>query len=294
MVPPRRGAILALVSVLAVVLYCLKGSEDGLEGWGRWIEEEAAQRSWRAASPPPRPSSLAEAATTQRAAAAPVKVNYAAKLEELRRPAGAPVREAAVEPEAPAHASKPRPLAEDLVVEQAVASEEQAEEEAALASVVSEAAAEVAVKVAEVQEKLAMARIVKPAPAVVAAVKAEASRALDPKKKDASRYKRLLPLGSPSRRYLYGANFVLSESEKKEQYTEVDDPELTGGKVKVPSKNRLKKLFEQGGKKYEKEAPGWRKFEWEAPPPHGSLDRFVAALQPVRPFHPVVPTLRLF
>ncbi|GAA6050866.1 hypothetical protein JCM3770_005746 [Rhodotorula araucariae] len=115
--------------------------------------------------------------------------------------------------------------------------------------------------------------------AVAKAIANAKKKARDPKKKDASRYKRLLPLGVPPRRYLYGANFVLSVEDGEAQ-SEVEDPELTNARVKVPSAKQLKKLFDQGKKRYAEDEDDWRAFEWEAPPADASLRRLVDKLKP--------------
>ncbi|GAA6039174.1 hypothetical protein JCM8097_000453 [Rhodosporidiobolus ruineniae] len=280
---PRRNAIVVLL-VLLVGLFALRGGSDrsrldDLRGWIGDAEAAAAQRSWRKAAKeqeqplPPSPSGPPPVE--------PEKVDYAALLEELRGSGG-------LQRTGPDVAERPSPGEEH-------AAAEEKEEEAGLAAIVSQAAVEGADVEAEAHEKLAMAKVVKPAPprpaaaaaaegpdaaheaAERAAMAAAARKALDPKKKDPSRYKRLLPLGSPSRRYLYGANFILSSGDHDE---EVDDPELTGKKVKVPSKAKLARVFEQGRKKYESEADGWRSYEWVAPPPHESLLRFLDKLEP--------------
>ncbi|GAA6060365.1 hypothetical protein JCM10212_004549 [Sporobolomyces blumeae] len=102
------------------------------------------------------------------------------------------------------------------------------------------------------------------------------------RKKDPSRYKRLLPLNAPSRRYLYGANFVASASDADRDdegdQTVVDDPEYTNKKVKVPSKKTLARLFKENKRTYEEEEEGWRNFEWTAPAADPSLDKLVSKL----------------
>ncbi|KPV73391.1 uncharacterized protein RHOBADRAFT_45968 [Rhodotorula graminis WP1] len=115
--------------------------------------------------------------------------------------------------------------------------------------------------------------------AVDKAVTAARKKAADRKKKDASRYKRLLPTGVPPRRHLYGANFVLSADDLEAQ-TEVEDPELTNAMVKVPTAKQLAKLFAQGKKRYAEDEDDWRSFEWKAPPADASLQRFVDKLDP--------------
>ncbi|BGP35475.1 hypothetical protein JCM10296v2_007313 [Rhodotorula toruloides] len=97
------------------------------------------------------------------------------------------------------------------------------------------------------------------------------------KKKDASRYKRLLPLGAPPRRYLYGANFVIAADEV--DASTVATNELTNEQIKIPSKKQLKKMFDNGKKRYLEEADDWRSYEWKAPPAHASLQRFVDRLK---------------
>ncbi|GAA5845246.1 hypothetical protein JCM9279_004815 [Rhodotorula babjevae] len=115
--------------------------------------------------------------------------------------------------------------------------------------------------------------------AVDKAVTAAKKKAADRKKKDASRYKRLLPTGVPPRRHLYGANFVLSADDLEAQ-TEVEDPELTNAMVKVPTAKQLAKLFAQGKKRYVEDEEDWRSFVWQAPPADASLQRFVDKLDP--------------
>jgi len=117
--------------------------------------------------------------------------------------------------------------------------------------------------------------------AVDKAVAAAKKKAANQKKKDASRYKRLLPTGVPPRRHLYGANFVLSADDLEAQ-TEVEDPELTNAMVKVPTAKQLAKLFAQGKKHYAEDEDDWRSFVWQAPPADASLQRFVDKLDPVR------------
>ncbi|GAA5892813.1 hypothetical protein JCM6882_000586 [Rhodosporidiobolus microsporus] len=289
---PRRFAILALIGVLLLVWYAARGPEERLERLGKWVDE-ASQRSWQAMGRERLvPVELPHAPPRQEVQQVreEAKVDYAEMLEKLR---GADGRFEQVEVQQP-EAAEPAPVAlpvqpekEEVGGEDQVAKEE--EEEADLSAIVKQAAHEAAVKEAEIQEKLAMAKVVKPATkpdadsvsdvAAVAAIEAEARKALDPKKKDPSRYKRLLPLSAPSRRYLYGANFVLSPLDDRE-HTVVDDPELTGGKVKVPSKGKLKRLFNEGKRKYEEEEEGWRSFEWKAPKPHQSLRKFLQKLDP--------------
>lgn len=144
------------------------------------------------------------------------------------------------------------------------------------------------VKVAHKVDKVVEAIVAVPAEAeakaqaaVDKAVTAAKKKAAAQKKKDASRYKRLLPTGVPPRRHLYGANFVLS-AEDLEAQTEVEDPELTNAMVKVPTAKQLKKLFEQGKKRYAEDEDDWRAFEWKAPPADASLQRLVDKLSPVR------------
>ncbi|GAA5884711.1 hypothetical protein JCM16303_005241 [Sporobolomyces ruberrimus] len=168
---------------------------------------------------------------------------------------------------------------------------EQAEEQAVLDAVVEEAkklveteAIEAALKPASAAETIQKVVLKphsndddhkKPLPPVVKA------------KKDPSRYKRLLPLKAPSRRYLYGANFIPTASDKVRELlssegnaveVEVEDPEYTNKKIKVPSKKTLEKLFRENKKSYEAEEEGWREFEWEAPEADQSLHKFVEKL----------------
>lgn len=100
------------------------------------------------------------------------------------------------------------------------------------------------------------------------------------KQKDASKYKRLLPLGAPPRRYRYGANFVIAADDTEAQTT-VKDPERTNGVIRVPSQKQLERIHEIGRKRYLEEEADWRTFEWQAPPPHSSLVRFADKLTPV-------------
>lgn len=116
--------------------------------------------------------------------------------------------------------------------------------------------------------------------AVAKALSNAAKKAQQKKKKDASRYKRLLPLGAPPRRYLYGANFVIAADEV--DASTVATNELTNKQVVIPSKKQLKKMFEAGKKRYLEEADDWRAYEWKAPPVHPSLQRFVDRLKAVR------------
>ncbi|BGP20168.1 hypothetical protein JCM10213v2_008303 [Rhodosporidiobolus nylandii] len=211
------------------------------------------------------------------------RVDYGSLLEGLR---GEPDRPLADLP-------PPSPPTAPAAVDDAAPAPD-SEEAAALDSVVAQAAAEALQHEEDVKNQLAMARVVKARPgsqaetaqALVAKEAEKAAKALsDPaKKKDPGRYKRLLPLGGVSRRYLYGANFVAGSEAKgekdKEVVEEVDDPERTNKKVKVPSRGKLKRLFREGREKYLEEAPGWREYEWTAPPPHESLERVVAKLSP--------------
>ncbi|GAA5820905.1 hypothetical protein JCM11251_001870 [Rhodosporidiobolus azoricus] len=283
---PRRFAILALVCVLLLVCYAGRRPEEGLERLGKWFGEEARQRNWQngfgretlvsGELPPnqPRPEELVTGLE---------KIDYAEMLEILRGSGSEEEAIIGVQLAPPALPSPPVPAEEP-----ATDVETPQEEEAGLSSIVEQAAQEVAAHEEEMREKLAMAKVVRPAikpdaealsdAAAVAAIEAEARKALDPKKrKDPSRYKRLLPLNAPSRRYLYGANFILSPVDDRE-HTVVDDPELTGGKVKVPSKGKLKRLFNEGRAKYLAEEEEWRNFEWVAPKPHKSLRKFIQKL----------------
>lgn len=109
---------------------------------------------------------------------------------------------------------------------------------------------------------------------------AKKRKAKNKKKKDASQYKRLLPLGAPPRRYRYGANFVVADDDAEAQIT-VKDPERTNGVIRVPSQKQLKRIHEIGRKRYLAEEADWRTYEWQAPPPHSSLIRFTDKLTPV-------------
>lgn len=108
---------------------------------------------------------------------------------------------------------------------------------------------------------------------------AKKRKAKNKKKKDASQYKRLLPLGAPPRRYRYGANFVVADDDAEAQIT-VKDPERTNGVIRVPSQKQLKRIHEIGRKRYLAEEADWRTYEWQAPPPHSSLIRFTDKLTP--------------
>ncbi|BGP27739.1 hypothetical protein JCM10295v2_006714 [Rhodotorula toruloides] len=113
--------------------------------------------------------------------------------------------------------------------------------------------------------------------AVQKALSNAAKKARRKKKKDPSRYKRLLPLGAPPRRYLYGANFVIAAEEVEASTVATND--LTNEQIKIPSKKQLRKMFEHGKKRYLEEANDWRDYEWKAPPAHASLQRFVDRLK---------------
>lgn len=103
------------------------------------------------------------------------------------------------------------------------------------------------------------------------------------KQRDPTKYKRLLPLGAPPRRYLYGANFVIADDDEEARLT-VKDPERTNAMIKtVPTKKQLDKIFAAGRQKYAEEEPSWRAYEWKAPPAHASLLRFIDKLSAVRP-----------
>ncbi|GAA5985607.1 hypothetical protein JCM10908_007039 [Rhodotorula pacifica] len=101
-----------------------------------------------------------------------------------------------------------------------------------------------------------------------------AKRKAKKKSKDISKYKRLLPLGAPPRRYRYGANFVIA-AEDTEDSSSVSKGERTNGATKMPSKQQLARFYESGRNRYLDEEADWRKFEWQAPPAHLSLARFV-------------------
>ncbi|BGP58239.1 hypothetical protein JCM8202_002810 [Rhodotorula sphaerocarpa] len=98
------------------------------------------------------------------------------------------------------------------------------------------------------------------------------------KQRDPTKYKRLLPLGAPPRRYLYGANFVIADDDEEARLT-VKNPERTNAMIKtVPTKKQLDKIFAAGRQKYAEEEPSWRAYEWKAPPAHASLLRFIDKL----------------
>ncbi|GAA5865572.1 hypothetical protein JCM8547_007653 [Rhodosporidiobolus lusitaniae] len=273
---PRRNGIVALLVVLALLLYlsprparwASRREEGGREEIEVTGQEQRPGQSERIPDPLRYFTAKPEEAE---------RVDYAAELEKLRNGGGLkpvlveplPLRVVVKEDGGSPHTDEEAPFE--------AGTEEGEEEEAGLADIVSQAAEEHASKAAEVQERLAMAKVVKPAAAVVDNLKAEAKAV---KKKDPSRYKRLLPLGVPPRRYLYGANFVLSPAEEGEEETVVEDPQRQGKKVKVPSKKKLERIFREGKERYEEEEEGWREWEWEAPEPHVSLKRFVAKLEP--------------
>ncbi|GAA5972821.1 hypothetical protein JCM11641_003958 [Rhodosporidiobolus odoratus] len=279
---PRKGAILFLALVLSVLWYVTAGEERRLLRLRSWRAQEAeeGQRGWRAAPGAPAVGAPEGAVHIDYWG----KVDYGVMLDGLRG------KDVMVKEKEGAKGEKPPvPLRADVVVPP------KEQEAADLTSIVSVASLELAQKEQEAKDNLAMARIVKPAApgtdnleakAAKAAVAAAAAKALDPKKKkDPSRYKRLMPLGAPSRRYLYGANFVLSPAEAAadkdgDATEEVDDPELTNVKVKVPSQKKLQKMFAAGKKQYEEGMEGWRSFEWHAPAAHSSLERFVSKLEP--------------
>ncbi|GAA6004518.1 uncharacterized protein JCM10292_005652 [Rhodotorula paludigena] len=138
---------------------------------------------------------------------------------------------------------------------------------------------EVKVKKPKVMEKVVATSPEAEAKAQAAVEKAVAQakkKVASAKQKDASRYKHLLPLGVTPRRYLYGANFVLAADD----HTEVDDPELTNLKVKVPSKKKLAKMHADGKKRFFEEEPEWRAYQWPAPPADPSLQRLLDKLKP--------------
>ncbi|GAA5865484.1 hypothetical protein JCM1840_001413 [Sporobolomyces johnsonii] len=251
----RRFTVLLIALVLLASWWTLIPAEVGWEGgpWSSWrtVEMVRAQpRAWG------------------RSGAA--KTDYATMLERLRREAEEPAPPLVVKATATVAASEE--VAETVereeeqavlngVFEQAVKEQEQAVKEQEQKAVVEQ------LQAAEAKETMAKVVKEKKKPSVEAAP--------DPKKKDPSRYKRLLPLGAPSRRYLYGANFIQSA---EDGHTEVDDPELTNRKVKVPSKKQLQLLFQENKARYDEEADGWRTFEWEAPPVHPSLEKLVDML----------------
>ncbi|GAA5906008.1 uncharacterized protein JCM6883_002523 [Sporobolomyces salmoneus] len=164
---------------------------------------------------------------------------------------------------------------------------EEEEEQAVLNSVVAEAEKvqseeEGATKPTTAADSSAHDNVVKPKQGKAVAAKP---------KKDPSRYKRLLPLKGPSRRYLYGANFIPSSSDEQHQLgsgesaavveIEVEDPEYSNKKkIKVPSKKTLERLYQENKKTYEEEEQGWRDFEWKAPEVDESLTRFIEYLSP--------------
>ncbi|BGP43573.1 hypothetical protein JCM10449v2_007614 [Rhodotorula kratochvilovae] len=264
------------------------------------------------ARPPPREKVRAPAPLAKEHRPEPHRA-AAARVEEVPRAAEEPSRAKMAKGEPEKEEDAPLPFVAETAGKDAPASSGEVveDEQAGLDAVVEQAQKEAARAEAELDEKLEMEKVVvvkekKAAPAkakpkagkpveAIAAVPAEAAakadaavakavavakkKARDPKKKDASRYKRLLPLGVPPRRYLYGANFVLSVEDGEAQ-SEVEDPELTNQMVKVPSAKQLKKLFDQGKKRYAEDEDDWRAFEWKAPPADASLQRFVDKLKP--------------
>ncbi|GAA5929823.1 uncharacterized protein JCM15063_004633 [Sporobolomyces koalae] len=160
-----------------------------------------------------------------------------------------------------------------------VVSTEEAEEQAVLDAVVEEAK-----QVIEAESE-GVDRTGKETIPKALVVKEQTKPAVKPRK-DPSRYKRLLPLKGPSRRYLYGANFIASAEsaqaarEGTVEVVEVEDSDYTNKKVKVPSKKALERLFRENKKAYEDQIPSWRDFEWQAPKADHSLDEFVAHLNP--------------
>lgn len=115
------------------------------------------------------------------------------------------------------------------------------------------------------------------------AVAAKEKKKLDSiKKRKAEKYKHLLQLGTPSRRHLYGANF---------QPTEEDEAEVVGAEgattnkklvhAKVPSKQELKKQWEEDKERFEADREHWETYEWDAPKVHKSLEKLVKKLDHV-------------
>lgn len=193
--------------------------------------------------------------------------DHAAKGEERIRIESKEVEEEA-EPKRGNHHSNPSP------------DHEAEEEQAALDSVVEQA------KAAAASQALEDAHAVGAKETLQKIVKDKHSNNLKPlpvakPPKDPSRYKRLLPLNSPSRRYLYGANFIPSAADHEGALT-VEDPEYSNKKVKVPSKKTLERLFRENKETYENEEQGWREFEWKAPAVDRSLTEFIEKLSPVR------------
>ena len=172
-----------------------------------------------------------------------------------------------VEPKRGNHHSNPSP------------DHEAEEEQAALNSVVEQAKAAAAYQALEDEHASAAEKTLQK---VVKDKQSSNSKPLPVAKppKDPSRYKRLLPLNSPSRRYLYGANFIPSAADHEGVL--VEDPEYSNKKVKVPSKKTLERLFRENKETYEKEEQGWREFEWKAPEVDRSLNEFIKKLTPVR------------
>ncbi|GAA5951540.1 hypothetical protein JCM3765_005964 [Sporobolomyces pararoseus] len=212
-----------------------------------------------------------------------VKVNYLESLE-LIRTGGSRVEqeEQKEEPIEKDHHSSPS----------TVISKEEEEEQAVLNAVVEEAKKvqqeeEEIVPVPAAAARETIQKVVRPKNN--AAAEKEVSATTKPKK-DPSRYKRLLPLKAPSRRYLYGANFIPSSSDTSKTKAidgsvvavevEVEDPEYTNKKVKVPSKKTLERLFKENKKTYENEEQSWREFEWKAPEADQSLRKFIEKLSP--------------
>jgi hypothetical protein len=200
-------------------------------------------------------------------------VNYLERLE-LMRGSGTTASDSAQMKEVEAKIAKDHHSTPSTVI-----TKEEEEEQAVLDAVVEEA------KKVLVEEQVL--------PSEVAAAKESIQKIVKPKnadkvetvkpKKDPSRYKRLLPLKAPSRRYLYGANFIPSAADHPSSTVdgvaavevEVEDPEYTNKKVKVPSKKTLGRLFKENKKVYEEEEESWRNFEWEAPEVDQSLKKFI-------------------
>lgn len=134
------------------------------------------------------------------------------------------------------------------------------------------------------------------------------ARALaEKKRKKALKYKRLLPIVEEgrSRRHIYGANLQphlgRGEADQTEEEpgdkleggaeddAEEEEEEPAGGNTNKknpdpPTPSTLRRWFVEGKAKYEREAEGWRGFEWGVPLAHASLGRAVRGLSEVRAF----------
>ncbi|GAA5988756.1 hypothetical protein JCM5350_002927 [Sporobolomyces pararoseus] len=225
-----------------------------------------------------------------------VQVNYLESLESVRTSDGGAGSHFEQEEEEETLRRKDHHSSPSTVV-----SKEEEEEQAVLNAVVEEAKKvqqaeeeeeeeEVVIVPAAAAAKETIQKVVKPKNPVAEKEVSTSTTMTTKPKKDPSRYKRLLPLKAPSRRYLYGANFVPSSSDASTvkaidgavvpAEVEVEDPEYTNKKVKVPSKKTLERLFKENKKVYEQEEQSWRQFEWKAPEVDQSLKRFIAKLSP--------------